>query len=63
MKSSYDVLIAGGGVVGCAIARELSKYRISAALAEREADVSLGIRELTTSRARCGQNWRCAAIQ
>ena len=42
MKSSYDVLIAGGGVVGCAIARELSKYRISAALAEREADVSLG---------------------
>jgi glycerol-3-phosphate dehydrogenase len=42
MKDSYDVLIAGGGVVGCAIARELSKYRISVGLAEKEADVSLG---------------------
>lgn len=42
VNHSYDVLIIGGGVVGCAIARELSKYRVSAALLEKESDVGMG---------------------
>ena len=42
MNSQYEVLIIGGGVVGCAIARELSKYNVKAALLEKEADVSMG---------------------
>ncbi len=42
MRTSYDVLIVGGGVVGCAIARELSKYTADVCLVEREMDVSLG---------------------
>lgn len=42
MESQYDVVIVGGGVVGCAIARELSKYRLRLCLVERECDVSLG---------------------
>ncbi len=42
MRTSYDVVIVGGGVVGCAIARELSKFRASVCLVEREMDVSLG---------------------
>lgn len=36
-----DVLIIGGGVVGCAIARELSKYDIDILLVEKEYDVAL----------------------
>ena len=28
MEHEYDVLIIGGGVVGCAIARELAAYRL-----------------------------------
>ncbi|GAG95882.1 unnamed protein product, partial [marine sediment metagenome] len=28
----FDVVIIGGGVVGCAIARELSKYKVSVAV-------------------------------
>ena len=40
--SGYDVLIVGGGVVGCAIARELSRYRLKIAVVERELDVGLG---------------------
>ena len=36
-----DVLIIGGGVVGCAILRELSKYDIKAMLLEKEYDVAL----------------------
>ena len=42
MRTAYDVAVVGGGVVGCAIARELSKYRIKTCLLERELDVSLG---------------------
>ena len=42
MRTAYDVAIIGGGVVGCAIARELSKYRVNVCLLERELDVSLG---------------------
>ncbi|MDR1692119.1 MAG: NAD(P)/FAD-dependent oxidoreductase [Oscillospiraceae bacterium] len=36
-----DVLIIGGGVVGCAIARELSRYKLDILLAEKEYDVAL----------------------
>lgn len=38
----YDVLIIGGGVVGCAAAYELAKYDLSVCLAERESDVCEG---------------------
>jgi glycerol-3-phosphate dehydrogenase len=45
----YDVAIVGAGVIGCAIARELSKYRLSVALVERDVEVGLG-----TSKANSG---------
>lgn len=38
----YDVLVIGGGIVGCAIARELSRYRLRIALCEKEAEVGFG---------------------
>ncbi|WP_315120495.1 NAD(P)/FAD-dependent oxidoreductase [uncultured Clostridium sp.] len=38
----YDVMIIGAGVVGCAIARELSKYKLNICLIEKEEDVSNG---------------------
>lgn len=37
-----DVLVVGGGIVGCAIARELSRYDITVMLAEKEYDVATG---------------------
>lgn len=36
-----DVLVIGGGVVGCAILRELSKYQLDVILLEKENDVAL----------------------
>jgi len=36
-----DVLIIGGGVIGCAIARELTRYKLDVMLAEKEHDVAL----------------------
>ena len=40
--NSFDILIIGGGAVGCAVARELSRYDVSIALLEKEADVASG---------------------
>lgn len=36
----YDVLILGGGIVGCAVAYELSKYSLNIALIEKEYDIA-----------------------
>lgn len=38
----YDIAIIGGGVIGCSIARELSKYKIKIVVIEGEEDVSCG---------------------
>lgn len=38
---SPDVLIVGGGIVGCAIARELTRYRLDVLLCEKEHDVAM----------------------
>lgn len=46
---SYDVVIVGAGVTGCAIARELSKYDLSIMVVEKEEDVCSG-----TSKANSG---------
>lgn len=54
MKHSYEVLIIGGGVVGCAIARELSRYRVRAALLEKEADVGMGASCRNSGVLHCG---------
>ena len=45
----YDVIVIGGGVVGCSILRELSKYDLKLALLEKEEDVCSG-----TSKANSG---------
>ena len=42
LDSFYDVIIVGGGVVGTAVARELSRYALSICLLEKEEDVCSG---------------------
>lgn len=38
----YDAVIIGGGVIGCAVARELSRWDLKIALCERGEDVCVG---------------------
>ena len=38
----YDAVIIGGGAVGCAVARWLSRYRLRICLLERSEDVCTG---------------------
>ncbi len=39
----YDVIIIGGGIVGTAIARELSRYKLRIALLEKEEELAFGV--------------------
>ena len=38
----YDVMIIGGGISGCTIARELSRYKANVCLLEKGDDVASG---------------------
>ncbi len=40
MQNIYDIAIIGAGAVGCAIARELSRYELTVAVLEKNLDVS-----------------------
>ncbi len=42
MKPDYDFIIIGGGVVGCMLARFLSRYQGNILLIEKEPDVGMG---------------------
>ena len=42
MTQNWDVVIAGGGVIGAAVARELSRYELNVALLEANSDLALG---------------------
>lgn len=42
MDYDYDALVIGAGVIGCAVAQELSKYELKVALVEKESDVCGG---------------------
>lgn len=40
MENTYDIIVVGAGAVGCAVARELSKYDLKIAVLEKESDVA-----------------------
>ena len=45
----FDVVVVGGGVVGCAVARELSGHQLSVALLEAKGDVGDGTSKANTA--------------
>ena len=56
MNKKYDVIIIGGGVTGCFIARELSRYDLNIALVEKEPDVCTGTSKANTALIHAGFN-------
>ncbi len=49
MTTTYDVAVIGGGIVGCAIARELAGHDLSVALIEARNDVGDGTSKANTA--------------
>ena len=45
----YDVLILGGGIIGCSVAYEMSKYNLNIALIEKDFDIVDDISFVNTS--------------
>ena len=43
MGTQYDIVVIGGGVVGSAVARELSRYQLKICVLEKELDVCNGV--------------------
>ncbi len=52
----YDVIVIGAGVVGCAVARELSRRRLSIAVLERKADIADGTSKANTGIVHAGHD-------
>ena len=59
----YDLIIIGGGVVGCAIAREASKYKLKCAVIEKEPDVAEEISKANSGVLHAGFNVRPGSLK
>ena len=51
-----DIIVIGAGVVGCAIARELSKYKLDVLVIDKNEDVSEGISKANSGIIHGGYN-------
>jgi glycerol-3-phosphate dehydrogenase len=54
----YDVCIVGGGVIGCAIARELARYDLKIVLLEKQGDVAEGTTKANSAIVHAGYDAR-----
>lgn len=45
----YDVLILGGGIIGCAVAYEISKYNLNIAIIEKDYDIADDVALINTA--------------
>ena len=45
----YDVLILGGGIIGCAVAYEISKYNLNIAVIEKDYDIADDVAIINTA--------------
>ncbi|MGL5415455.1 MAG: NAD(P)/FAD-dependent oxidoreductase [Clostridium sp.] len=58
-----DIIIIGGGVVGCSIGRELSKYNLSISLLEKNSDVAEGISKANSGIIHAGYNEKVGTLK
>ena len=63
MINSYDVIVIGGGVVGCLTARALSRYQLRILLLEREADVCSGTSKANTAIIHAGYDAKPGSLK
>ena len=58
-----DIILIGAGVVGCSIARELSKYNLDVLVVEKNSDVSEGISKGNSGIVHAGYNEKIGTLK
>ncbi len=59
----YDVIIIGAGVIGCAVARELSRYKLKTCVLEKELDVACGNSSRNTGMLHAGFTYKPGSLK
>lgn len=59
----YDVVVIGAGVAGCAVARELARYRLNICVLEKELDVAQGNSSRNTGMLHAGFTYRPGTLK
>ncbi len=59
----YDVAVIGGGVVGCAVLHELSRYHFDLVLLEKQRDLAEGITKANSGVIHAGFNVPCGSLK
>ena len=60
---AYDVIVIGAGVVGSAVARELTRYRLSIGVLEKELDVACGNSSRNTGMLHAGFTYKPGSLK
>lgn len=60
---NYDVIVIGAGVIGCAAARELSRYELKIGVLEKELDVACGNSSRNTGMLHAGFTYRPGSLK
>ena len=63
IMEQYDVIVIGAGVVGSAIARELSRYELKTAVLEKELDVATGNSSRNTGMLHGGFTYKLGTLR
>ena len=58
-----DIILIGAGVVGCSIARELSKYNLDVLVVEKNSDVSEGVSKGNSGIVHAGYNEKIGTLK
>lgn len=58
-----DIIVIGAGVVGCSIARELSKYNLDVLVVEKNSDVSDGVSKGNSGIVHAGYNEKIGTLK
>ena len=61
-KRRYDIVVIGCGVVGAAVARQLSQYRLSVCVLEKENDVAVGTTKANSAIIHAGYDPRPGSL-
>ena len=59
----YDVIIIGAGVIGCAVARELARYKLHVLVLEKGSDVSVGTSKANSGIVHAGYSERPGSLK